>query len=589
MKRRNIVITATTLLTASLMLNACGASNTTSATTAAEASAKAGDNGAEGSDEDVKDGAPADGQGAPGSGEGQGGPNGAGTPDGGDGQGGPNGAGKEDDGNGFGGPDGAGAPDGGNGQGGPNGAGGNGQGGPNGQMGQGGPNGQGGPGGMPGGGSSQPESYDAVNDVTSDTELTGNIDSTASDENAVHVSNGASATIRKATITRNSEDSTGGDSSSFYGVGAAVLTTDGNVYVSDSEITTDSKGGAGVFAYGDGVAYVADTKITTSKDTSGGIHAAGGGTLYAWNNTVETNGESSAAIRSDRGGGKMVVDGGTYVSNGVGSPAVYSTADITINDATLTANGSEAICIEGDNQIRLFDCDLTGNMADLEQNNLTWNIILYQSMSGDSEVGNSTFEMDGGTLTAKNGGMFYSTNTQSTFTLRDVDITYADENDFFLRVTGNSNQRGWGTTGDNGADTNFTAISQDMVGDVIWDSISQLDFYMTEGSTLKGAVIDDESDAGNGGNGYASLYIDSTSAWTVTGDSTLTNLYSEGKIVDAAGKTVTIVDAAGKTIVEGDSEYTVTVTGEYKDKADVTGANKLDSFSDYKVEKPSQL
>ena len=47
---------------------------------------------------------------------------------------------------------------------------------------------------------------------------------------------------------------------------------------------------------------------------------AGGGTLYAWDLDVETSGESSAAIRSDCGSGTMVVDGGSYTSNGVGSP-----------------------------------------------------------------------------------------------------------------------------------------------------------------------------------------------------------------------------------------------------------------------------
>lgn len=76
--------------------------------------------------------------------------------------------------------------------------------------------------------------------------------------------------------------------------------------VSDSEITTDAAGAAGVFAYGDGTAYVSDTTITTQQDTSGGIHVAGGGTLYAWNVNAETSGESSAAIRSDRGGGTIV-------------------------------------------------------------------------------------------------------------------------------------------------------------------------------------------------------------------------------------------------------------------------------------------
>ena len=88
----------------------------------------------------------------------------------------------------------------------------------------------------------------------------------------------------------------------------------------------------------------------------------------------------------------MVVDGGTYTSNGVGSPAIYSTADISVNNATLTANGSEAICIEGLNSIHLFDSDLTGNMSDDDQNDCTWNVILYQSMSGDSEVGNRRTE-----------------------------------------------------------------------------------------------------------------------------------------------------------------------------------------------------
>ena len=443
--------------------------------------------------------------------------------------------------------------------------------------------------GGPGGNSSGVESYDAVEEITEDTEKSdATVDSTGTDENAIHVYEGANAVLKNYTIDRTSSDSTGGDNSSFYGVGAALLTTDGTTYLSNSTITTDAAGAAGVFAYGDGTAYVADTKITTQQDTAGGIHAAGGGTLYAWNLDVETSGQSSAAIRSDRGGGTMVVDGGTYTSNGKGSPAIYSTADIAVNDAQLTANGSEAICIEGLNSIHLFDSDLSGNMSDDEQNDCTWNVILYQSMSGDSEVGNSTFEMEGGSLTAKNGGMFYTTNTESTITLSDVDITYADENDFFLRCTGNNNQRGWGTTGQNGADCLFTAVDQEMKGDVIWDSISQLDFYMTEGSTLTGTVTDDESYAGEGGEGYCNLYLDKDSTWIVTGDSTLSSLTSAGTIKDAEGNTVTIKGTDGTVYVQGTSQYTVTV-GSYDTKGDVSGASSLSSWSDYEVAEPEEL
>ena len=449
--------------------------------------------------------------------------------------------------------------------------------------------GQGGPGGAPGGQSQGVDSYDTANTYDSDTEVSDtSLESTGTDENAALVSSGANVTFNNIDITRNSSDSTGGDNSSFYGVGAALLATDGNAYVKGGTVTTDAAGGAGLFAYGDGTVYAADTTIKTTQDTSGGIHAAGGGKLYAWDLNVETDGESAAAIRSDRGGGTMVVDGGTYTSNGVGSPAVYCTADIAVKDATLTANGSEAVCIEGLNSLHLFNCDLTGHMSDLSQNDSTWTVILYQSMSGDSEVGNSTFQMDGGTLTSKNGGVFYTTNTESDITLKDVDITYNNDNEYFLRCTGNDNERGWGESGANGADCDFTAISQDMEGSVIWDTISQLDFYMTDGSNLTGAIIDDESFAGNGGDGYCNVYVSDDSTWTVTGDSTVSKLSNAGTIVDDSGKTVTVKGTDGTVYVEGDSDYTITVD-KYEDTADTSGSDTVASWSDYEVEKPDTL
>ena len=449
---------------------------------------------------------------------------------------------------------------------------------------------QGAPGqGGPDGQSQGVDSYTAANEYTEDTTVSNEtIESTGTDENAALISSGASVTLDNDTITRTSEDSKGGDNSSFYGVGAAVLATDGTAYVKDGSVTTDAAGGAGLFAYGDGTVYASGTIVKTTQDTSGGVHVAGGGTLYGWDLDVETNGESSAAIRSDRGGGTMVIDGGNYVSNGVGSPAVYSTADIAVSNATLTANGSEAICIEGLNSIHLYDCDLTGNMSDLDQNDNTWTVILYQSMSGDSEVGNSTFQMDGGSLTSENGGVFYTTNTESTITLNNVDINYNDDNEFFLQCTGNTNQRGWGQSGVNGADCHFTGISQDMQGDVIWDSISDLDFYLTEGSSLTGAVVDDESYAGEGGEGYCNVYVSADSTWTVTGDSTVSSLENEGTIVDSNGKTVTIQGTDGTVYVQGDSEYTIT-TGSYSDTADMSGATAIQDQSVYTVEKPDQL
>ena len=443
-------------------------------------------------------------------------------------------------------------------------------------------------GGFPGGGfgGGQSEiSYTAVNTYNENTQLSGQtISSTGKDENAILVTGGETE-LTDVTVERVSADSTGGDNSSFYGVGAAVLATDGSVSISGSTITTDAAGGAGVFAYGDGTAYVSDSTITTQQNTSGGIHVAGGGTLYAWDLNVETNGESAAAIRSDRGSGTMVVDGGSYTSNGIGSPAIYSTADISVNDAELTANGSEAVCIEGKNSVRLYDCNLTGNMSDDSRNDCTWNVILYQSMSGDSVEGNSLFEMEGGTLTAKNGGVFYTTNTESTFILSGVEILSAEDSEFLLKCTGNSNERGWGSSGANGAQCTFSAISQTMTGNVIWDSISTLDFYMTEGSTLTGAFLQDESNAGAGGDGYAAVHIAEGCTWVVTKDSTLSSLELAGSMVDENGETVSVIGTDGTVYVSGSSAIVVTVES-FSDTADLSGCGTVSDFAEHAVEKP---
>ena len=437
----------------------------------------------------------------------------------------------------------------------------------NGQGGMGDMNGQGGigdmggmngqmPGGMGGGMSGAPESYDAVVTLTGGETRSEDVQSTGADESAV-LSAGGENVLENAAITRENDSSTGGDNSSFYGTGASVLVTEGTLSVNNCVITASAAGGAGVFAYGNGTAYVSDTTITTYMGTSGGIHVAGGGTLYAENLTVETYGASSAAIRSDRGGGNMYVSGGSYTSNGTGSPAVYVTADIQIENAVLTATGSEALCLEGKNSVSLTNCALSGAMKDDSQNDNTWTVILYQSMSGDSEIGEGSFTMTGGSLSSSNGGLFYTTNTTSVFTVENVSIE--GEYDYFLRCTGNKNARGWGSTGKNGAECRFNLVNQNANGDVIWDSISTLNLNLTSGSVLTGAIIDDESCAGEGGSGACYVTLDESSVWVVTADSVVTSIsLNGGSLVDAEGNSVSVVNAEGEVLIDGTSAITVT-------------------------------
>ena len=220
-------------------------------------------------------------------------------------------------------------------------------------------------GGTPPGGSTSSFEYTAATEITSaDTQEDQTYASETVDESALIVNTADEVTITNPTVTKTG-DSNGGDNCNFYGLNAAVLVMGGSTTtITGGTIESSASGANGVFCYGgngasngadgDGTTvYISDTTITTTGQGSGGIMTTGGGITYASNLTVTTSGGSSAPIRTDRGGGTVVVDGGTYTSNGLGSPAIYSTADITVKNATLVSNLSVGVCIEGMNSIAL--------------------------------------------------------------------------------------------------------------------------------------------------------------------------------------------------------------------------------------------
>lgn len=388
----------------------------------------------------------------------------------------------------------------------------------------------GGPGGAPG------ESGDASNGtaattIDSDSSADGETySSTGDDENALRV-DGATAELTNITINKTEGSSSNADSGDFYGMNAGLLAQNGaTVTIKNATVNTSVKNGNGVFSYGTGTTVnISDSTIRTTGDCSGGIQTTGGGTTNASNLDVETEGNSSAAIRSDRGGGTVNVKGGTYVTNGTGSPAVYSTADISVSDAALTANNSEAVVVEGKNSVSLTDCVITGNMTGTYQDDSEniHNIMIYQSMSGDAEVGEASFTAEGGSITAKSGDMFYITNTDCTISLKNVAFKLANE--VFLRVEGNSSGRGWGTEGSNGGDVVLNAENQEIEGQILVDEISSLKLSLTDGSTFTGSINPD------GAEGTVDVTLSENSTWTLTGDSYVTSFTGSTDNITANG------------------------------------------------------
>lgn len=382
------------------------------------------------------------------------------------------------------------------------------------------------------GGSGEVTNGTSANTITEDTEVDSETyTSTGDDENALRV-DGATVTLKDITIEKTAGSSSNTEDGDFYGLNAGLLVLNGaTATITGATVNTSVTNGNGVFSYGEGtVVNISDSTIRTTENNSGGIQTTGGGTMNATNLDVETQENSAAAIRSDRGGGTVNVDGGSYVTNGTGSPAIYCTADISVSDATLTANASEGVVVEGKNSVALTDCEVTGNMSNTYNGDSDENIhciMIYQSMSGDADVGEATFSAEGGSITAKTGDMFYITNTDCEITLKDVAFTLA--NDVFLRVEGNSSSRGWGTEGANGGDVTLTADSQEFTGNILVDEISSLALTMKNGTSCEGAINPD------GDGGTVDVTLDDNSTWTLTGDSYITSFDGDTSNITANG------------------------------------------------------
>lgn len=382
------------------------------------------------------------------------------------------------------------------------------------------------------GGSDQVTNGSSANTLSEAKSVDGeSYSSEGDDENALRV-DGADVTLKNITVQKTGGNSSNTENGDFYGQNAGLLVLNGsNTTIEGGTFQTSAVNGNAVFCYGEGTTVnISDAKIRTSENNSGGIQTTGGGTTNATNLDVQTEGNSAAAIRSDRGGGTVKVTGGKYVTNGTGSPAVYCTADISVEDATLLANASEGVVIEGKNSVSLKNCNVTGKMSNTYQGDSDENIhciMLYQSMSGDASVGESVFNAEGGSITSQAGDLFYITNTDSKISLKNVDLTLA--NDIFLRVEGNSSSRGWGTEGSNGGDVTLTADSQKMEGNILVDSISSLKYSLSNGSSYQGSINPD------GTGGTVEVTLDQNSTWTLTGDSYITDFEGDVSQITANG------------------------------------------------------
>ena len=281
-------------------------------------------------------------------------------------------------------------------------------------------------------------------------------------------------------------------------------------------------------------ANIENVEITTYSDKSRGLDATYNGIINAKNVIINTNGQSCAALATDRGEGEVHVTNselntGVSKQSGRGSPIIYSTGNITVANSIGTAYVSQIACIEGKNSIELSNCDLSAAAGGNRQDNGEYvdlgGVFIYQSMSGDADVGTSTFTAKDSVLSIlsdsdyyESAPMFHVTNTKAIINLEKTELNFGSGT--LLDVSG---QNQWGTVGSNGGELTFNAKDETLDGNIIVDSISSLN--MTLSSTSYVGAINPSDDFGQ-----TAVIIESGSDWTLDGDSHISSLENNGEI-----------------------------------------------------------
>lgn len=411
----------------------------------------------------------------------------------------------------------------------------------------------------------------------------------SSDVNTILVTNNGKLTLKNSIVNKSGDTQTSGDDADFYGVNSGVLVnTNGTLDISNVEIITKSKGSNGIFvtnsesqssdsaqggpeggqppempsgenqgpgeAKGNGgadpsgasdvsgstEATVNNVKITTYSDKSRGLDATYNGKITANAVEINTNGQSCAALATDRGEGEVhvensVINTGVDKQSGRGSPLIYSTGNITAKNTQGTAFVSQIACIEGKNSISLDNCDLTGyaegNRQDGDEYVDLGGVFIYQSMSGDADVGTSLFTSKNSKLSISEDSsvystapMFHITNTACVINLDNTELNFGSN--IFLE---SSSQNQWGTTGSNGGACELNTENEKINGNVIVDEISSLNWTM-KSTEFNGAI---------NSTGNTTVNVAEGSTWTLTGDSTVSNLELSGNI-DYGDYTLTV-------------------------------------------------
>ena len=369
-----------------------------------------------------------------------------------------------------------------------------------------------------------------LNDGSTVTKTDETLSTSTSDYNVVQVTNGT-LTLNNCSVQKTGDYSSSysGDDTSFYGTNSAVYASGSSAaaVISGGSVTTNAKGANAIFATNGATITVSNVTIDNTKSVSRGLHCTGGGIINASNVNITTRSETSSTVATDRGGGTVIVNGGTITAKGSKSSVLYSTGTITVDDIIGTSEKGPMATVEGANYVTIRNSTMTSHSN-------ARGILLHQSNSGDAEGTKPVCTVTGSTLTTTDSSapLCFVTNVTGTLTLTDVTLSVASGKLMSVEYY----KRGTGSTGT--LELRTTKNAWDYTGTVDADNVNNVAVSVGENVTWNGAA----NSAGTALS--ANVTVNEGAVWNLTGNATVSKLVNNGTI-NKNGYTLTYSSLSG--------------------------------------------
>ncbi|KAH7177011.1 hypothetical protein EDB81DRAFT_898609 [Dactylonectria macrodidyma] len=310
---------------------------------------------------------------------------------------------------------------------------------------------------------------------------------------------------------------------SFFGVNAAVnANNDSIVYLDHVNITTHN-GAANVYAYGTGTEVeITDSYLYSSGPVAHGLYAAGNATIIADNVVHYSGGYRSSAFAGDVPDGDLNITNSVSHTTGIGSAIFYVSGHIYGKNVIGQADKAPVVIMDGDYSIELYDCQLTtGNLGGLlhfssgtRTSSGTWKIVDSIISSTNDAVstlwfGNviSNMELTSVKLLTSSGVLVAANTSQIT-----QDFSYfASPAEISTLLP---------------AIATIDVADSELDGDLLAINGSTINWSLSDYSSWTGKTVSET------GTGYFNVALDSSSSWSLTGDSYTSNFTNGDSSMD---------------------------------------------------------